>query len=304
MDGLIPWHFYDEPNGGKNEPPAEPVDLGLVSLPATKKAWMEIGRAIVKHSAQGEEEEETEAEPSPPPPAHLRFMSMFGLGNATREAPLEKGWVTHWQGLAGDCNEAPGVKPKHHPDRCPVDSGNIQEMASVWQQHQIPGMYTELPGCGGSGLGQEHCGKAVWHRNIGNEGKGHTGLDKNWLQNLRAITTALRPAIEAGSITAVFLGDELVCHGVPYSNLSAVAKELRAGLGPQALLVVNDCAHSYTWEGGAYGWPAIPAEIDLVSADVYNATNGTAEAAEIIAFYERFIIPMLGESKSIVKQSV
>ena len=87
--------------------------------------------------------------------------------------------------------------------------------------------------------------------------------------------------------------DELVCHGVPYSNLSSVARELRAGLGPDVLLVANDCAHSYTWSGGAFGWPAIPPEVDLVSADVYNFTNGTAEALEVIAFYERFIIPKL-----------
>ena len=45
--GVIPWHFYNEPNGGEAEPPAEPVDLGVVSLPKALAAWKDIGAKIV-----------------------------------------------------------------------------------------------------------------------------------------------------------------------------------------------------------------------------------------------------------------
>jgi hypothetical protein len=33
----------------------------------------------------------------------------------------------------------------------------------------------------------------------------------------------------------------VVCHGVPFENMTAVAKKLRAGLGPTAILAINDC---------------------------------------------------------------
>ena len=47
VDGIIPWHFYNEPNGGEAEPPAEPVDMGVVSLPKALAAWKGIGAKIV-----------------------------------------------------------------------------------------------------------------------------------------------------------------------------------------------------------------------------------------------------------------
>ena len=79
-------------------------------------------------------------------------------------------------------------------------------MVAVHGKHGIPGMYAELPGCGGSGPTQKYCGTAIWHRNEGDEGKGLTGLDHNWVANIKAIIAALRPAVASGSVSAVFLG--------------------------------------------------------------------------------------------------
>ena len=66
-----------------------------------------------------------------------------------------------------------------------------------------------------------------------------------------------------GTAVGVFLGDEVVCHGVPFENMTAVARRLRAGLGPSAILAINECGRSY----GIPSWPEIPPELDLVSAD-------------------------------------
>jgi hypothetical protein len=66
------------------------------------------------------------------------------------------------------------------------------------------------------------------------------------------------------------------------------------------LLLANDCGHDYTWSKGPYGWPSIPPELDLVSADLYNASDGDAEAHEIIIFYERYVIPKLRGSQQAV----
>lgn len=210
---------------------------------------------------------------------HMRLMAMMGQNNASEPALLQ-GWATHWSTTAGHC-----------PAHCPADTQVIESMEAAFRTHGLPGMFGELPGCGEGGPAPKGCGQAVWHRC--EEGavcappRNYSGLDANWRQNVAAITAALRPAVAAGSVTAVFLGDELVCHGVPFANFSAVARALRAELGPSVLLLANDCGHSYTWEGGKYGWPSIPPELDLVSADLYNASDGEAEAHEIIAFYVR-----------------
>jgi hypothetical protein len=233
---------------------------------------------------------------------HLRLMAMMGQNNASEPAMLA-GWATHWSTVAGGCNMLLPDKVQNHSGRCPADTLITGRMEAAFREYRLPGMYGELPGCGEGGPEPKGCGKAVWHRC---EGPGcapprnYSGLDRNWRQNIAAIAATLRPAVAAGTVSAVFLGDELVCHGVPFANFSAVARTLRQELGPKVLLLANDCGHDYTWSKGPYGWPSIPPELDLVSADLYNASDGDAEAHEIIIFYERYVIPKLRGSQQAV----
>ena len=93
--------------------------------------------------------------------------------------------------------------------------------------------------------------------------------------------------------------------GVYFDNVSMVARRLRAGLGPRVKLAINigKCSRSEPlplrllskhqrraaavprdctlWPSGCHGngWPQythVPPELDLLSFDGYNWTNGTA----------------------------
>ena len=76
--------------------------------------------------------------------------------------------------------------------------------------------------------------------------------------------------------------DELVDQGVYFDNVSMVARRLRAGLGPRVKLAINIVPRDCTlWPSGCHGngWPQythVPPELDLLSFDGYNWTNGTA----------------------------
>ena len=67
-----------------------------------------------------------------------------------------------------------------------------------------------------------------------------------------------------------------------------MANVLRQELGPNVILFGNEAC-----EGYIHGWPKIPASLDYISCDIYNVTNGTAEAETIIQFYDRLLLPRL-----------
>ena len=119
-----------------------------------------------------------------------------------------------------------------------------------------------------------------------------SGMNPNWEANLAEIISAVKPFVDNGTITGVFLGDELVDQGVYVDNVTMVANRLRAGLGPNVTLSINICGRNCTlWPGGCLGngWkPAtgprfnpddpssykghLPAAIDLVSFDGCKST--------------------------------
>ena len=117
---------------------------------------------------------------------------------------------------------------------------------------------------------------------------GGSWLVRDWRSRAAAVAAAVRAH---PSIVGVQLGDELVCKGLPLSNLSAVASELRARLPPSTFLYTNECfetgdpcatAASCKGSGagpatcaGGYCQPAacaaVPPAIDYVSLDAYAA---------------------------------
>ena len=219
----------------------------------------------------------------------MTFMSIMGSLEHNPDQPrnvseelLQRGWVTHLEAIAGDCNARRPPSKQRHPDPCPVDTGLLQWIEREQPSLGVPFMYTELPDCGG-------CGTGVWKRvkwcPATKDYCGPRNLDPNWHANLLALTKALKPLIDSGKIGAVALGDELVDHGVSFENFSSVATVLRQELGPKVKLLANDACSP----PGPAGWATIPAALDYISCDVYNVTSGAGEADKIIEYYDRFL---------------
>ena len=94
---------------------------------------------------------------------------------------------------------------------CPVDRELLAFIDTNQPKLGIPYMCTELPDCGGCGLG-------IWKRvrwcPATQSYCEPQALGPNLHANLLAITTALKPLVDAGKIGAVQLRDELMDHGV------------------------------------------------------------------------------------------
>ena len=93
--------------------------------------------------------------------------------------------------------------------------------------------------------------------------------------DLTPITQLLDDSKQVGlSLAMVFLGDELCCGGVPLTNLTAVARYLRAAVGSSVLLWTNECPGSFS-EGipgsKSSSSPShistVPLDLDLISFD-------------------------------------
>lgn len=156
----------------------------------------------------------------------MTFMSMMGsretVPNNISEARLQLGWVTHLEATS------PGCKtwiPGDDDPGCPVDFEVIRFIDAEQPRLGVPYIYSSLPECGG-------CGKGVWHRLPTCVAKHYAycfpescndpntttcddrRLDPRWHENVLNLTAHLRPLVESGKVGALFLGDELVDHGV------------------------------------------------------------------------------------------
>ena len=106
----------------------------------------------------------------------------------------------------------------------------------------------------------------IWH------GRSASSLVPGWEATLRDIVTAASPHLASGAVAGLFLGDEIVCGGVPASNLSAVAAgakhALRSAGHSSALVYVNECKNSFLGaDGRPYIKGKIPAGLDIISFD-------------------------------------
>ena len=66
--------------------------------------------------------------------------------------------------------------------------------------------------------------------------------------HLAPALTALHPYITAGSVRAIFLGDEMMLAGISAANITAAADFVRAALGPgmAVLCLCGSVKHSFT----------------------------------------------------------
>lgn len=123
-------------------------------------------------------------------------------------------------------------------------------------------------------------------------------LPVDWQARLAVATRTLRQRAGPGGVEGVQLGDELICRGVPPSNLSSVAAELRRLLPPGVWLFTNECKGvHYCRTPGAKSW--ISPYLDVVGVDVYvtsagaNVSAAAGEANVAKAYYEEWIFPHL-----------
>eukprot|EP01084_Bolivina_argentea_P086052 155545_1 len=125
----------------------------------------------------------------------------------------------------------------------------------------------------------------------------------NWSENLKNITTQIQPYVNNKTVIGYFIGDELVCTGVPFSNLSQVIDQIRVTVGNEILIMENECVDSFQ-PGNDWTWKSIPEGLNYVSADYYDVGNGTHEYEFIRSLYENNIFPMLRKTKYGYSQQV
>ena len=104
----------------------------------------------------------------------------------------------------------------------------------------------------------------------------HKGLQANWQEAMAAQLGSALPLFKSGAVVGVFLGDEIMCSKIPFSNYSAVATATRKWLidsgVPGALIYSNECSTPLTKSGQTWSVPdKLPAELDLFSIDLYAA---------------------------------
>lgn len=145
------------------------------------------------------------------------------------------------------------------------------------------------------------------------------GLVPGWDKALSKQLALASNYFKNGTLKGVFLGDELVSHGVPVSAQRAAAELVKRTLGDSAFVYANENARafdpqyhfngSYVYNGG------IPDALDIVSIDAYcfrsknsstvcgqtladqhnlhDYRNGATEPVVVRRFYKEFIYPLL-----------
>ena len=129
--------------------------------------------------------------------------------------------------------------------------------------------------------------------------KSASALLPGWEAHVDAFAHAVTKAPK-GAVVGVQLGDELVCMGLPWSNLSAIAARLRPRLPHSVFIYTNECfaggpqrgkpcvpaakgkdcdvKNPHTQVPGVHNeclnghcsdrvWPSVPPEIDYISLD-------------------------------------
>ena len=104
---------------------------------------------------------------------------------------------------------------------------------------------------------------------------GLNGLYPRWKANLNAFIAPALPLLRNGTLQGIFVGDEIYCSNIAFSNYSAVLTELRRLVGPHAVIWANECGHPSGWPIAM--WPKAPPELDWLSIDQYDVLHGAEE---------------------------
>ena len=134
---------------------------------------------------------------------------------------------------------------------------------------------------------------------FGKEAKEGGELPPGWRANVSAFVQTILPAVLNGSVTGAFLGDELVCSGIPRDNFDNVSTELKrqmlAAIGGKDLsfsLYANECEPVFDDPHYPRNRPMLVPALDFVSVDIYDS-NGTVEVDVVKSFLGNHIFPKL-----------
>jgi hypothetical protein len=125
---------------------------------------------------------------------------------------------------------------------------------------------TQVPGF----LSLEDCTNSIWDYSSARKDLNLTGLEPKWRSELTTYLQSALPLFHSGALVGVFLGDEMMCSKIPFSNYSAVAGAVRQWLNAASLKDVliysNECSQPLVRDGEVWSIPAkLPVELDLFS---------------------------------------
>ena len=133
-----------------------------------------------------------------------------------------------------------------------------------------------------------------------------SGLSDGWEPRLRGWLADAEPLLLAGKIQGVYLGDELLCLGVPFSNYTAVADIISAWLSQhdmasRVFVYSNECGNPFTLPGYIWSVPedtGLPRSLTQISIDEYRV--GAAEPLLVEQFYTQHMLPKMHDHQSLV----
>ena len=119
-------------------------------------------------------------------------------------------------------------------------------------------------------LSLQDCTNGIWDYDSARKGLNLTGLAADWRSELTAHLQSALPLFHSGALMGVFLGDEMMCSKIPFSNYSAVASAVRQWLSnaslEEVLIYSNECSTPLVRDGEVWSMPEkLPVELDLFS---------------------------------------
>eukprot|EP01051_Picozoa_sp_SAG22_P004669 SAG22_NODE_257_length_13543_cov_26.100417_7_plen_348_part_00 len=143
---------------------------------------------------------------------------------------------------------------------------NATMLAAAFAETKVPG-FVSLEACFVPDGG-------VWDYATARKGLNGTGLVAGWERALAAVLEPALPLFGTGALVGVFLGDEMMCSKIPFSNYSAVAARTRSILDAagftKALIYSNECSTPLAARGHVWSVPEkLPPELDLFGLDLY-----------------------------------
>ena len=131
-----------------------------------------------------------------------------------------------------------------------------------------------------------------------------SALPSDWLAQIDSVASTV---LSRGGVRGLMLGDELLCRGVPPTNLSSVTEELRKRLPRSIWLWTNECESVHELGGSRGGRSkAVPwwsPDLDVVSIDLYEFPTGkmlgVEEADHVRGYYEHYIFPLLSPHQNV-----
>ena len=228
--------------------------------------------------------------------------------------------VSHLGWYAYDVN-ARGMPTATHASL--LMNGNLSFLLDCHRRSGVPGLLN-LEKAKGAASGSPGC---LWKKPA-TDAASESGsfmlngtLAPGWRAAVDDCVLTLTPLAQAKKLVGVMIGDELVCGGLPLSNLTALSQQLHDALSSVGLFVyTNECfregnlckndtdcapygsgagpASCHSGACKAAVWSHIPSGLDHISLDVYPG-NGRTEPAVSQSYAERYFLPMLLPHQSI-----